>query len=155
MKQIFSLQLLTFTVYKLKLWLSHLVLLSHLSSKVTHFSFTIGIGLKEPAPILLDFFQSFCDFGTIRNYIFLIIILKFHALLDIWKETSKICLFYWLSSIVELQLQFIFSSVFGQLSSSPRITSLDAHGTSLFWWLLQQSPQKRYNKNHWCSWISK
>ena len=45
--------------------------------------------VKEPAPILLDFFQIYCDFGSIRIVIiFLIIILKCHALIPCLLEEN-------------------------------------------------------------------
>ena len=50
--------------------------------------------LKEPAPIFLDFVQSYCNFGTIRTVIFFWS--SFWNVtpysLSLWKKTSKTCL---------------------------------------------------------------
>ena len=90
------------------------------------FSKNFYLKFKEPALIQLDFFQSYCDFGTIRMvlFIFLIIILKFHALIPCRSEENiknmTILLILVLTTInnynhplFELQRQFIFSPVIG------------------------------------------
>ena len=54
--------------------------------------------IKEPTVILFEFFQSYCDFGTIRTVIFFwSSFWNFTPLfLVVQKKASKMCLFYWL-----------------------------------------------------------
>ena len=106
------------------LWLSLCQINFMCNLKQTPASNWYSIDLKVPALVLLDFFQSYCDFGIIRIVIFfLIIILKFHVIIacrsgEIIK--NMLVLFIMVVTTInnynhplfELQRQFIFSPVF-------------------------------------------
>ena len=88
--------------------------------------------LKKPALILLDLFQIYCDFWYHKNsYIFLIIILKFHALIPCCSEENiknlpnllimEVTTIYdYNCPLFEFQRQFIFL-FFWWLSLSSRL----------------------------------